>query len=329
MVRCYISDDRKADAIRLLQHGETQRSTASKLGMSTSTVKRTVRNVRENGRVSRPALHPGRRRLLSNRHALFLEACVERRPDSTIAELQDMLRVTFDIEASRQTVVRTLKRRGYTRKQISVPALEADEEKQAEYWVKVGTWYRPDQLVFLDESACNRFTTRRKYGWAFSGERARRSDYFIRGKRYSVLPALSLDGVLHVHVQDHSYTSAEFREFVDQLLDNMNPFPQKNSVVVMDNASIHRSQELQDMVEARGMHVLYLPAYSPQFNPIEEGFSAMKAWIRDNRDYCVLALEDHVDPAVADPYLMLYQAVAHSMTPDKAAGWFRHAGYIE
>ena len=68
---------------------------------------------------------------------------------------------------------------------------------------------------------------------------------------YSVLPAMSLDGVLHVHVQDHSYRSSEFREFVNQLLDNMNTYPQKNSVVVMDNASIHKSQELQDMVEAR------------------------------------------------------------------------------
>lgn len=66
-----------------------------------------------------------------------------------------------------------------------------------------------------------------------------------------MLPALSLDGILHLDVLDRSYTSQLFNEFVDGLLDNMNPFPARNSVLVMDNASIHKSLILQQMVEAR------------------------------------------------------------------------------
>ena len=66
-----------------------------------------------------------------------------------------------------------------------------------------------------------------------------------------MLPALSLDGILHLDVLDRSYTSQLFNEFVDGLLDNMNPFPARNSVLVMDNASIHKSLVLQQMVEAR------------------------------------------------------------------------------
>lgn len=66
-----------------------------------------------------------------------------------------------------------------------------------------------------------------------------------------MLPALSLDGILHLDVLDRSYTSQLFNEFVDGLLDNMNPFPARNSVLVMDNASIHKSLLLQQMVEAR------------------------------------------------------------------------------
>ncbi|KZV93991.1 hypothetical protein EXIGLDRAFT_612228, partial [Exidia glandulosa HHB12029] len=97
----------------------------------------------------------------------------------------------------------------------------------------------------------NRFTTRRKYAWAPIGERARRHDYFVRGQRYSVLPALSLDGILHAFVQDHSYTSDEFLHFIDQLLLRMNPYPQKNSVILLDNASIHKSRELEDLIHAR------------------------------------------------------------------------------
>ncbi|KAI6008825.1 hypothetical protein F5J12DRAFT_688839, partial [Pisolithus orientalis] len=59
--------------------------------------------------------------------------------------------------------------------------------------------------------------------------------YFI-SSRYLVLPAMSLDGILHLDIQDCAYTGAMFNQFIDLLLNNMNPYPQKNSVIVMDNA---------------------------------------------------------------------------------------------
>lgn len=68
---------------------------------------------------------------------------------------------------------------------------------------------------------------------------------------YSVLPAMSLDGVLHLDIINTSWKGATFYSFIDALLDNMNPFPQRNSVVVMDNASIHHSPELRELVESR------------------------------------------------------------------------------
>jgi hypothetical protein len=61
---------------------------------------------------------------------------------------------------------------------------------------------------------------------------------------------LSLNGILHLDILDGSYTSATFNAFVDGLLDSMNLFLQRNSVLVMDNANIHKSVELQRMVEA-------------------------------------------------------------------------------
>ncbi|KAJ7108312.1 hypothetical protein C8R44DRAFT_596825, partial [Mycena epipterygia] len=57
--------------------------------------------------------------------------------------------------------------------------------------------------------------------------------------RYSILPAISLDGVLHIDIIARSWTAVEFRNYLDVLLDVMNPFPQDNSVLVMDNASVH------------------------------------------------------------------------------------------
>jgi hypothetical protein len=67
--------------------------------------------------------------------------------------------------------------------QVTRPALERNEDKRAEYQIKVATAYLPEQLVFLDESACNRNATKRDYAWAPINGRARRHDYFVRGKR--------------------------------------------------------------------------------------------------------------------------------------------------
>ena len=157
-------------------------------------------------------------------------------------------------------------RHGFTLKTNAVVAKERVEESRIKYAMDISQNYHPDQLVFVDESAMNRLTTRRDRGWAPVGCWSRQRDFFIRGTRYvclcypssyqwsssySILPALSLDGVLHLAVEDHPYTAREFNSFIDGLLDVMNPFPGPNSVIVMDNASIHKSWELRDMIERR------------------------------------------------------------------------------
>ena len=65
---------------------------------------------------------------------------------------------------------------------------------------------------------------------------------------------MSLDGILHLAIQDCPYTALQFNSFIDALLDNTSQFPQPNSVIVMDNASIHKSAELCQMVEERCVH---------------------------------------------------------------------------
>jgi hypothetical protein len=111
--------------------------------------------------------------------------------------------------------------------------------------------YQAQQLVFVDETGVSCQTGARTHGWSPCGERARRRDFFIRGVRYSVLPAMSLEGILHCDIQVGAYTAETFDHFVAGLLTKMNHFPQRNSVLVMDNASIHKSEQLVQMCEDR------------------------------------------------------------------------------
>ncbi|KAI0365301.1 hypothetical protein BV20DRAFT_954619, partial [Pilatotrama ljubarskyi] len=75
----------------------------------------------------------------------------------------------------------------------------------------------------------------------------------VLGSRFlfSMLPALSLDGILHLKVVEGSFTTALFADFIAGLLDHMNPFPLPNSVIVMDNCRIHKSDLIVDMIEER------------------------------------------------------------------------------
>jgi hypothetical protein len=69
--------------------------------------------------------------------------------------------------------------------------------------------------------------------------------------RYSLLPALSLDGIIHAKIVEGSFTTVLFRDFIEGLLDRMQPFPAPNSVIIMDNAHIHKNPRIVELIEER------------------------------------------------------------------------------
>ena len=202
--------------------------------------------------------------------------------------------------------------------------MERNEQDREDFKRNIVVHYRPEQLVFADESHFNRLTLRRPYAWAKRGDRASRFEFQFRGSKYSMLPALSLDGILHLEVVENAVTGAAFRRFVEDLLPRMNKWPLPNSVLVVDNASIHKVAGIRELVEGHGMRLMFLPSYSPDLNPIELAFSSIKAWLRANRDH----VNQEMESETGTVYNALWQAV-HSVTPDKARGWYKHCGYQE
>lgn len=73
------------------------------------------------------------------------------------------------------------------------------------------------------------------------------------------------------------------------------------------------------------MRLVYLSPYSPDFNPIKEAFSYIKAWIRSNRDEVLVEMEQGLD---SHPYEVLWEAVFTAVTLDKIEGWFCDCGYL-
>jgi hypothetical protein len=148
------------------------------------------------------------------------------------------------------------------------------------------------------------------------GEHATRYEFTLRETKYSILPAISLDGILHLEVVDKAINGDDFRRFIQGLLPRMNEWPLPKSVLVIDNASIHKVDGIREMVEERGARLLYLPAYSPDFNPIELAFPKIKSWLRAN---CDRLGNGDLDANNGEVYNVFWEAV-HSVTAENARG---------
>lgn len=141
---------------------------------------------------------------------------------------------------------------------------------------------------------------------------------FQRERRFQILPAYTQDGILLARGFQGSTNAAVFEEFTEQLLPLCSPWPGRNSVLVMDNASIHHTARIKQMCRDAGVTLVYLPPYSPDFNPIERFFAELKAFIKRNwYNY-----EEHVDQGF-DSFLR-YCIDVVSRNGQSARGHFRH-----
>ena len=154
------------------------------------------------------------------------------------------------------------------------------------------------------------------------GERACRFEFSLCGTKFFLLPALSHDGIIHLEVVENTITRDNFLRFVRGLLPRMNKWPLPNSVLVIDNAAVHKVPGIRELIEEHGARLLFLPSYSPDFNPIELAFPTIFAWLCKNQDRANEEME--TEGGVINN--ILGEAV-HSVTAEQAKGWFTHCGY--
>jgi transposase len=321
----YIAREIKELIIIGLGDGLSAKEAAKVFCCSDRTVRRVRQNYREYGSVVPPRQAPsGRPRVFDRQAVNYLLEVLAAQPDIFLDELQGMLLATQDRLDGREqvcitTVSTMLKREGITRKRLSRIARERSRRKRLQFWLETAE-YRPDQFVFLDETRKDDRTTYRRYGRATHGRRAEADIQFVRGIGYSVLPAMSLDGFLAVDVVEGSWNMEAFERFVlFEVVPQMNPFPEKNSVLVMDNCRIHKSGFMLNILRGLGIRVHFLPPYSPDYNPIEQAFSVYKAWLRRHGA--------NVRTYPGSPIVILVRGLYESVGLEDIAGFFRNCGY--
>jgi hypothetical protein len=174
----------------------------------------------------------------------------------------------WGIHVSIPTLSRTLRRLLITHKHVSIRALECNNILRSAYMNRIATIVpNPEMFIFIDEATKNKRTTGRPMGWAVVGDRCVQQRCFVRGQRYSILPALTLDGIITYNIIEGSVTAARFLTFLRELVVRLsshlcfhsftfhlqlpltNPYPGPRSVIVLDNCSIHHAKDIHQLIE--------------------------------------------------------------------------------
>jgi transposase len=132
------------------------------------------------------------------------------------------------------------------------------------------------RLVFIDETAISTTITRH-YGRAPRGEPLIQKVLHGNWKTVTFIAALRHDRVNAPFVLQGPMTGEMFKAYVEQFLA---PTLKRGDIVFMDNASVHKAEGIEEAVAARGATLFYIPAYSPDFNPIEQFFAKLKSILR-------------------------------------------------
>lgn len=169
----------------------------------------------------------------------------------------------------------------------------------------------PDDLVFLDETGSHLGYTP-THARAPRGQRAYAAAPRNPGENKTVIAALTLDGVRALMRFDGGMTSARFEGYVRHVLA---PTLRPGQVVIADNLRAHHTTGARAAIEARGARLLFLPPYSPDFNPIEHTFSKVKQFLR------------RAKARTDDTLRAATWAAFATVSAADAAGWFAHCGY--
>lgn len=163
-------------------------------------------------------------------------------------------------------------------------------------------------MVFLDEMGC-KTNLHRSMGWAPVGE----TPVLIAsryGTHLTMVGAIAMNGMRAASIFEGSFDGPAFVTWLDE---ELGPTLSPGEVVVMDGPNLHRVDGVEQTLEKYGARVLYLPPYSPEFNPIEMCWSWMKALIRKR-----------IPRVVARLRLAMIEA-RDAVTPELCRAWIRHA----
>jgi transposase len=189
-------------------------------------------------------------------------------------------------------------------------ASERDEEARSAWRERLRS-VDPRRLVFVDECSTNVALVPR-YARAPRGQRAHGKAPRNWGRNVTLISSISLGGMGPSLSIEGSADGESFELYLEEVLC---PSLESGQIVVMDNLSVHKSKRVRELIEGRGCEMRFLPAYSPDLNPIEEAFSKTKGTLKKTKARTLDALFEATGRALS------------AVSGEDARGFFGHCGY--
>ena len=182
-----------------------------------------------------------------------------------------------------------------------------------EAFLRLQITLKPRRLVFIDETGLYLNMTR-THARSKCGERAHASVPSKKHKSANLIGAITLEGVIASFCIGESVTGEVFTVFLEEVLC---PVLKVGQIVLMDNSPAHIVKRVGELIEGRGAKLIYLPPYSPEFNPIENCWSKVKSHLRTLEAWDKKKLNSSVKKAL------------ETVNTHDAQAWFRHCGYSD
>jgi len=236
-----------------------------------------------------------------------------------LAEITDKVYECTGVKVSPSAVCNTLYKNGLTRKKVQRIAKQRSAIHRGDYLAEI-SMYNTNMLVFADETGKDSRDSIRRYGYAVQGEVAQSAITMTRGTRISTIAAISCSGLIGYEKYTGNVSGDEFFDFVrGTLIPNMNPYngTNENSILVLDNCSIHYIEETLTLLRTSGIFVIFLPPYSPDLNPIELTFSYIKKYLQEHEE--IIQVANNISDIITSAF--------DNITIDQCTNWIHSCGY--
>lgn len=208
-------------------------------------------------------------------------------------ELQEIVFNEHQLWIDTSAIRKILVSKGYTRKRCSVLNNKRSEQYVIDKRRLFQNWVINQdisRMVFVDEVHLNVKDSNRKYGYSLKGNKAINKNNAISNSSHTLISAIDYNGKGYYSLANHSNrtatNSSSFFEYMNNLIFTL-PL---NSLIILDNARIHTTDELKTLYRnakiLKNIEIAFLPPYSPSFNPIELMFNSLKAKLRNYNKIC-------------------------------------------
>ena len=238
---------------------------------------------------------------------MVIREAVLESPFMYLHAIQNTLLQTTGTNVSTATICKFLHSQGFSHKKLAFRAQQRRDELRAQFASDISL-FEPHMFVYVNETGSDKRSLLQKFGYAFKGARAITEKPLVRGKRYSAIAAMCMDGVIDIQITTESVNGGKFCDFLECcLLHQLLPYNGVNarSVVILDNASIHHIESATHLIEETGA------PYSPDYMPIKQCFSKIKSYLRAHNPIIPVLAESEIEEILS----------AFSVTTDDCCGW--------